>query len=114
MSDSINYGISGVEKITAENLAVGPGSKVEQSGGSQSLAQALALLREAIEHIDAPTDTQGELITAYKEVSEGLKGHAPDTERVRSKLDWISRMAGPATTVAQAATAVAQLAGIVL
>lgn len=114
MSDSVNYGISGAQNITAENLAVGPGSKIEQSNGSQALERELRLLQKAIDQADLPPDAQRQLAEGHDELAHELQAAVPNKQRILSKLAWMRDVAGPAATVVQATTALAQLAGSLL
>lgn len=114
MNDSINYGISGVEQITAENLAVGNQSRIEQHNLDRSLTEALVVLRESIEQADASPDTRRALVEARDEIERELRAPTPDKQRVLSKLAWMSQVAGPAGALLQATTALAQLAGSLL
>jgi hypothetical protein len=114
MGESINYGISGVENLTAENIAVGPGSKVEQTDSLRSLEPALELLRRAIECFEAPPRIREELTAAQSEITAELQASAPEKRRILSRLALISGVAGSAGALGQAATGLAQLVGAIL
>lgn len=108
MSDSVNYGISGVQNITAQNIAVGPNSKIEQSSRSEPLDRPLAELARAIDAFEGSQGARDALIAAHAEVVEELEAAAPDKRRILSKLASVRDLAGPAVTVVQAAAVLTQ------
>jgi hypothetical protein len=113
MPDSANYGISG-GNITAQNLAVGPNSRIEQSNYSQSFANPLSDLARAIDAFDGPPQARDALMAVQTEIAGELEAPAPDKNRVLAKLATIKDLAGPTATVVQAAAVLAQAIATIL
>jgi hypothetical protein len=118
MSDSANYGISGVGNIAAQNVVVGENSSitstnanssVEQSNGAEQLSQSLAALRAAIEALQAPPATREALLATHAEVTRELQAPAPDKGKLLGKLTSMSQLAGPAAAIVQAVAALSQV-----
>lgn len=114
MSDSVNYGISGAQNIVAQNIAVGPNSKIEQSNWSESLDHPLANLSRAIDTFEGSPQVRDALLAARAEITAELSTPAPDKNRVLAKLATVREMAGPAATVVQAAAVLAQAIATIL
>ncbi len=108
MSESINYGISGVHNITAQNIAVGPNSRVEQTNFSDAFAQPLADLAHAIDAYEGPKQTEAQLRNTHAEIAQQLRAPEPDKNGVIAKLASVIQIAGPATAIIQAAAALTQ------
>jgi hypothetical protein len=113
MSDSADYGISGAGNITAQNLAVGENStiittgsnSIDQSNRAELLSGPLADLQQAIEAFQGLSATRDHLLSAHAGIAQELMAPAPDKNKLLSKLASISRLAGPATAIAQAIAA---------
>lgn len=114
MPDSVNYGISGAQNIAAQNIAVGPNSRIEQSNWSESLSHPLADLARAIDAFEGPPQARDALISARAEIDGELRAPAPDKGRILAKLATVKDLAGPAATVVQAATVLAQAIATIL
>lgn len=114
MSDSINYGISGVRNITAQNIAVGANSRIEQTNWSDTFAQPLADLAHAIDAFDGPAPTQEALRGAHTEIAQQLQTPEPDKNGLIAKLASLIQLAGPATAIVQAAATLTQVITTVL
>ncbi len=114
MSDSVNYGISGVQNINAQNIAVGTNSKIEQSNWSESLGRPLADLQQAIEGFQGSPATREALLTTQAEIVEELKAPVPDKHKVLAKVSSLSHLAGPAATIVQATAVLAQAIATIL
>jgi hypothetical protein len=110
MSDSVNYGISGVQNITAQNIAVGANSKIEQNNWSDGLEQPLGDLRRAIEDFEGPRAARESLVEMQAAMVRELEVPVPDKGKILTMLSSIKDLAGPAATVVQAA---AVLAGVI-
>jgi hypothetical protein len=106
MDDRVNYGIIGdVKDIGA--LAVGPRSRVEVTNVQQPVAEQLQALAQAVEAFTGPAEARAELLEAHREVVGELRGPKPDRGKVLAKLRQIAEVAGSASTIAGAATALA-------
>jgi hypothetical protein len=109
MSESINYGISGVQNITAQNIAVGANSRIEQTNWSDAFAQPLADLADAIDTFEGPTQTREALRSAHTEIAHQLQTPEPDKHGIIAKLASLIQLAGPATAIVQAAVTLTQV-----
>jgi hypothetical protein len=109
MSDWINSGISGVGNLNVENLAVGANSKIEQTKWSEPAARQLADLQSAIDAYQGPPATRDALSEAHAEIAAELRAPAPDRDKLLARLTSLSGLAGPASAIVQAATALAQV-----
>jgi hypothetical protein len=110
MSDTVNQGVSGQNvTISGQNVAVGAGSHVEQHISGAQFNDSLADLRSAIEAFDGPPETRQALLAAHAEIADELAAPAPDKDKLLAKLASLKELAGPAATVAQAVTALAQV-----
>jgi hypothetical protein len=110
MSDTANQGVSGQSIIiSGQNVAVGANSRVEQNVSGGPFRAPLADLRHAIDVFDGPLETRQALLAAHAEVADELEAPAPDKHKLLAKLDSLKELAGPVATVAQAATALAQI-----
>ncbi|HEY7962206.1 MAG TPA: hypothetical protein VID29_09815 [Solirubrobacteraceae bacterium] len=109
MTDSANYGIK-AEKITAQNIAVGPNARIEQTavGWTGLLGPALADLAGAIADFQGPPATCEVLRAAHAEIATEIAAPAPDSGRLLAKLASLKQLVGPATTIAQTAASLAQ------
>lgn len=113
MSDPVNYGISGVQNLNAENIAVGTNSKVEQIKLAP-MEEQLDALRRAIDGFDGPPGSREELSAAHAEIVEELRAPAPQKDRILSKLAWMREVAESAGPVLQAVTALANVVMLAL
>lgn len=114
MSDSANYGISGVQNINAQNIAVGANSRIEQSNWSDPLGSPLADLQHAIEAFQGSPASREALIATQAEIVEELKAPSPDKSKLLAKVASISHLAGPAAAIVQATAVLAQAIATVL
>ncbi len=110
MPDSGNQGISGQSiNITAQNVAVGSNSRIEQTVSSGQFRGPLADLQRAIEGFDGPPATRDALMAGQAEIAAELEMPAPDKNGLLAKLASLKELAGPAATVVQAVAALAQV-----
>jgi hypothetical protein len=114
MPESINYGISGVQNIAAQNIAVGENSRIEQSNWSEAFAPPLADLARAIDAFQGPTETREALQAAQAEVTRQLQAPTPDKSGIIAKLASVSQLAGSATAIVHAAAALTQAIATIL
>jgi hypothetical protein len=108
MPDSVNYGISGVQSIVAQNIAIGANSRIEQSNSGEPFAPQLAELARAIGAFEGPPAARDALIATHAEIAGELEAPAPDKSKILSKLALLRDLAGPAATVVQAAAVLTQ------
>jgi hypothetical protein len=112
VGDQINYGIVG--DVNAENLAVGPNSRIEVTNVRQALAEQLYVLGQAVREYDGPEEARRELLAAHDELVTQLKRPEPDKPRILDRLSAIARAAGSASTIVTAVTALAGLVQAVI
>lgn len=104
-SDWVNYGIVGDVK-GVENLAVGPNSRIESTKIDQQ-SEELQALRRAVEGFEGPAEIRARLLAAHEDVVAELGRADPDKGRVLAKLKEIASVAGSATAIVSAVTALA-------
>lgn len=110
MPDSGNQGVSGQNiTISGQNVAVGANSRIEQGINMGAFGAPLADLQRVIESFDAEPATRQNLLAVHAEIADELQGSAPDKDGLLAKLASLKELAGPASNVAQAATALAQV-----
>lgn len=113
MSRQVNKGIN-AQNVNAQIVAVGSHAKVIQTNWSEDVRGQLAELRRGIESFQGSEATRQELMRAHAEVSEELGASEPDRGKLLAALERIRQLAGPASAIAQAAVAVAQVAAAIL
>jgi hypothetical protein len=113
VTDWVNSGIVGDVK-NVENLAVGNNARVEVTSIEQPLMEKLQALTRTVEAFDGPAETRLELLTAHRAVVDELDAAEPDKNRILSRLSEIARIAGSATTIVGAVTALASAVQLVL
>jgi hypothetical protein len=114
MSETVNYGISGVQNITAQNIAVGANSKIEQTISSGRFSTPLAELERAIAAFDGPPAAGDALLAAQAEIAGELEAPAPDKSTVLAKLASVKDLAGTAAAIVQAAAVLAHAVTTIL
>lgn len=114
MPESINYGISGVQNINAQNIAIGANSRIEQTNSSQAFAAPLADLVRAIEAFEGPGETREALQATQSDIAKQLEAPEPDKNGIIAKLASVSQLAGSATAIVQAAAALTHVIVTVL
>jgi hypothetical protein len=110
----INYGISGAGSVSAHNVVVGPSGSIVENATTIDLRERLADLRRAVTAYDGPAETQAVLSAATDDVQRELERPQPDKRTLAARLRTLTEAAGSASAVAAAATALIQLAGVVL
>jgi hypothetical protein len=107
-----NKGIIG--NVKAGNLVVGDNAKIEVTTVAPPLMERMQALQRAVEAYDGPADTRIDLLTAHRELVGELGAPKPDKNKVIAKLNQITSLAGSATTIATAVTALANAIPLVL
>lgn len=115
MTERVNSGIIVTGgNFTARDVAVGDHAQIAHSDTYHMFAQPLADLRGAIDSFDGPSATKDALTAAHAKLAEELEAPAPDKPKLLGRLRSLTILAGSATTVIQAATALAQVIAAVL
>jgi hypothetical protein len=107
MSDWINHGIS-IGSVEGD-VAIGDHNTLGGSVRNEPLARSLAELASAIEAFQGAPETRQALLSAHAEISQELDAPAPDKQKLLGKLMALSAVAGSASGVIGAATALAQV-----
>jgi hypothetical protein len=97
----INYGISGVETFTAQNVVVGPGGSIVNYGDA---LVHLERLRGAVETYAGDPATKQRIVAATEDVSAELAAPQPDRHKLLDRLATIRDAVGSAGAIATAAT----------
>jgi hypothetical protein len=112
VTDSVNKGIIG--NVDAGNVVVGDNARIDVTRVEQPVAEKLQALTRAVEAFDGPAETRMEMLNAHREVVDELNAAEPDKNRILTRLSEIARVAGSATTIAGAVTALASAVQLVL
>lgn len=116
MSDSTTNPIAQDNSVTisggtfhGNNLKFGADVKIEQNRWAANLDLPLAELESAINAFQGAAATRDALSAAHAEIVKELSASAPDKNRILARLTSLSRLAGPAAAIVQAAATLAQV-----
>lgn len=113
MPKEINQGIN-AHNITAQNVVAGSHAKIVQTGWQVQLQRPLADLGREIDAFRGPPETHAALTAAHADVAAELNAPEPNKSKIVGALTSIKELAGPATAIAQSATALVQVIAAIL
>lgn len=113
MAEEINLGIN-AQHISAQNVIAGSHAKIVQTGWQVQIQRPLADLEREIETFHGSQETRAALTTAHADVTAELEAPEPNKSKIIRTLASIKDLAGPATAVAQSATALMQVIAAIL